>query len=63
MGEPVYAQSAQVECGQWMYVGHVGSYGRVGETSEQDQPRTWAFLLHPDEAFTAAFARAGLVDV
>ena len=63
MGEPVYAQSAQVEGGQWLDVGHMGSYGRVGETAEQDQPRTWAFLLHPDEAFTAAFAQAGLVDV
>ena len=63
MGEPVYAQSAQVEGGQWLDVGHTGSHGRVGETAEQDQPRTWAFLLHPDEAFTAAFARAGLLDV
>ena len=46
-----------------MDVGHMGSYGRFGETAEQDQPRTRAFLLHPDEASAAAFARAGLVEV
>jgi hypothetical protein len=35
----------------------MGSYGKVGETAEDDQPRTWAFLMHPDEAFTAAYVR------
>lgn len=63
MGEPVYAYRTQEEGGEWLNLGHMGSYGKVGETAEQDQPRTWAFLLHPDEAFTAEFARAGLVDV
>ena len=58
MGEPVYAQSSQVEGGQLLDVGHMGSYGKVGETAEQDQPRTWAFLMHTDEAFTAARVRA-----
>ena len=42
---------------QWLDLGHMGSYGKVGETAEDDQPRTWAFLMHPDEAFTAAYAR------
>ena len=63
MGEPVCAQSAQVEGGQWLDVGHMGSYGRAGETAEQDQPCARAFLLRPDDAFTAAFAWGGLVDV
>ena len=44
-------------CIQWLDLGHMGSYGKVGETAEDDQPRTWAFLMHPDEAFTAAYVR------
>ena len=58
MGQPVYARDHLADgSGQWVALGHMGSYGRVGETAEDDQPRTWAFLMHPDEAFTAAYAR------
>jgi hypothetical protein len=59
MGEAVFARSHLADgSSQWLDLGHMGSYGTVGETAEQDQPRTWAFLMHPDEAFTAARVRA-----
>ena len=59
MGESVYARSHLADGnGQWLNLGHMGSYGKVGERVEDDQPRTWAFLMHPDEAFTAAYDRA-----
>lgn len=58
MGESVFARSHLADgSSQWLKLGHMGSYGKVGETAEDDQPRTWAFLMHPDEAFTAAYAR------
>ena len=58
MGGPVLARSHLADGrSQWLKLGHIGSYGKVGETAEDDQPRTWAFLMHPDEAFTAAYAR------
>ena len=58
MGGPVHARS-HLEDGssQWANLGDMGSYGRVGETPEEDQPRTWAFLMHPDEVFMAAYRR------
>ena len=58
MGESVFARSILADGStQWLNLGHMGSYGKVGETAEDDQPRTWAFLIHPDEAFTAAYVR------
>ena len=59
MGEAVFARDHLADdSSQWLNLGHVGSYGTVGETAEQDQTRTWACLMHPDEAFTAARVRA-----
>ena len=58
MGEPVFARSHLSDgSGQWLKLGHMGSYGNIGATADDDQPRTWAFLIHPDEAFTAAHER------
>ena len=58
MGESVFSRNHVADgSGQWHNLGHMGSYGTNGETAEQDQPRTWAVLLHPDEAFTAACDR------
>jgi hypothetical protein len=55
MGETVQARCHFADGStQWVSLGHMGSYGSVGTTAEDDRPRTWASLLHPDEAFTAA---------
>ena len=58
MGEKVEARSHLADgSSQWLDLGHMGSYGKVGQTAGDDQPRTWAILMHPDEAFTAAYVR------
>ena len=62
MGEPVYAQSAQVDGGNgWTWA----TWVRMAELARQQSKTSPALghSWHPDEAFTAAFARAGLVDV
>ena len=64
MGEAVFARDHLADgSSQLLNLGHVGSHGAVGEIAEQDQPRTWAFLMHPDEAFTAARVLATAGDV